>query len=303
MNLRDLHYFVVLAEVMHFGEAAKRCHVSQPTLSMQIKKLEDELGLTLFERNNKQVMLTEQGKALVGRVREILAQVAEIKEMARAAADPFAGELRLGAIPTLAPYLLPHVMPKIQTSFPKLRVWLVEDKTHHLIDKLTSGQLDAALMAIPVDGEFDKQILFEEPFYFAAAAHSGIKNKTEIQIKELVDQPVMLLEEGHCLREQAMSVCRLAKAEIRADFTATSLETLRLMVQSGIGVTLLPALAIQNTEPSNLQVLPFVQPAPSRLIALYWRPSTAKLACLKALAQLISSIIKPLLEKMDASNA
>ncbi|ARG98073.1 LysR substrate-binding domain-containing protein [Legionella micdadei] len=295
MNLRDLHYFVVLAEVMHFGEAAKRCHVSQPTLSMQIKKLEEELGVALFERNNKQVMLTDQGKALVSRVQEILAQVTELKEFARAAADPFAGELRLGVIPTLAPYLLPHVMPEIQRSFPKLRVWLVEDKTYRLIEKLTAGQLDAAIMATPIEEDFSSQFLFEEPFYFAAALNSPTKNKTTMQINDLIDQPVMLLEEGHCLREQAMAVCRLAKAEIRADFTATSLETLRLMVESGIGVTLLPALSVQKTGTDNLQVIPFVKPAPSRTIALYWRSCTAKLTCLKAIAQLISGVIQPLL--------
>jgi LysR family hydrogen peroxide-inducible transcriptional activator len=293
MNLRDLHYFVVLAELKHFGEAARRCHVSQPTLSMQIKKLEEELGIILFERNNKQVLLTDAAKVLVVRVQQILMQVAEMKEFARASADPYAGELRLGLIPTLAPYLLPLIMKEIQSVFPKLQVWLYEDKTQHLIEKLAAGQLDAALMATPVEGEFDSTILFEEPFYFAAALGSALENKKEIQISELANQPVMLLEEGHCLREQAMAVCQLAKAEVRADFTATSLETLRWMIQAGMGVTLLPALAIGDAESSNLLVLPFAKPAPSRSIALYWRPLSAKLLCLEAIAKLISAIVKP----------
>ncbi|CDZ77458.1 Morphology and auto-aggregation control protein [Legionella massiliensis] len=293
MNLRDLHYFVILAELMHFGEAAKRCHVSQPTLSMQIKKLEEELGLPLFERNNKQVMLTDAGKALVGRAQQILTQVAEMKEFARASSDPYAGELRLGLIPTLAPYLLPLIMTEIQSAFPKIRVWLYEDKTQRLSEKLAAGQLDAALMATPVDGDFKHLILFEEPFYFAAANDSLMRNKKELKVDELANQPVMLLEEGHCLREQAMAVCQLAKAEVRADFTATSLETLRWMVQAGVGVTLLPALALQEAESSNLLVIPFAKPAPSRSIALYWRPGSAKDLCLKAMAGLISSIVQP----------
>ncbi len=293
MNLRDLHYFIVLSETRHFGEAAKRCHVSQPTLSMQIKKLEEELGLVLFERNNKQVILTDAAKALVAQAQLILFQVAQMKEFARASADPFAGELRLGLIPTLAPYLLPLIMKEIGSAFPKLQVWLYEDKTHRLIEKLTSGQIDAALMATPVEGEFTSQVLFEEPFYFAAAQSSSLRNKKFLQISELADQPVMLLEEGHCLREQAMAVCELAKVEALADFTATSLETLRWMVQAGMGVTLLPALAVNMTEPGNLVVLPFAKPAPSRFIALYWRSLSAKQLCIEAIASLISSIVKP----------
>ncbi|WP_019216353.1 LysR substrate-binding domain-containing protein [Legionella tunisiensis] len=295
MNLRDLHYFVVLAEVMHFGEAAKRCHVSQPTLSMQLKKLEEELGVSLFERTNKQVMLTDSGRVLLRRAQHILTQIAEMKEMARAASDPYTGELRLGVIPTLAPYLLPHVMPVIQEALPNLRVWLLEDKTDRLIEKLAAGQLDAAIMATPVEAEFSKQILFNEPFYFACAASFLLPNKTEMRVDDLVNQPVMLLEEGHCLREQAMAVCQLAKAKVQADFTATSLETLRLMVQAGAGVTLLPALAVYKIAPGGIQIIPFVQPAPFRTIALYWRTGTGRLACFEALARLISTTIQNLL--------
>lgn len=297
MNLRDLHYFVVLAEVMHFGEAAKRCHVSQPTLSMQLKKLEEELGVSLFERTNKQVMLTDSGRALLSRAQHILTQVAEMKEMARAASDPYTGELRLGVIPTLAPYLLPQVMPVIQEALPNLRVWLLEDKTDRLIDKLVAGQLDAAVMATPVEAEFSQQILFNEPFYFACAGNLALPNKTEMQMEDLANQPVMLLEEGHCLREQAMAVCQLAKAEVQADFTATSLETLRLMVQAGVGVTLLPALAVYKVESGSLQIIPFSQPAPFRTIALYWRTGTARLACFEALARLISVTVQGLLKE------
>lgn len=294
MNLRDLHYFVVLAEVMHFGEAAKRCHISQPTLSMQIRKLEEELGLSLFERNNKQVMLTEGGRGLLVRAQQILTEVSEMKELARQSSDPYSGELHLGVIPTLAPYLLPHIMPKIQTAFPKLRVWLVEEKTHRLVEKLATGQLDAALMATPISEDFSKQILFEEPFYFVSAKNGNSKKRSEMQIHDLIEQQVMLLEEGHCLREQAMAICQLAKAEEMADFTATSLETLRFMVQAGMGATLLPALSIYENK-RDLEITPFANPAPFRTIALYWRPGTARLQCLQAISDIITKTISPLL--------
>ncbi|KTD26126.1 hydrogen peroxide-inducible genes activator [Legionella lansingensis] len=290
MNLRDLHYFVVLADVMHFGEAAKRCHVSQPTLSMQIKKLEEELGIVLFERNNKQVMLTEAGRALLGRAQQVLTNVAEMKELARQSADPYAGELHLGVIPTLAPYLLPHVMPAIQAAFPKLNIWLIEDKTHRLIEKLAGGQLDAAIMATPVEAEFSQRILFEEPFYFVSAKTPNRK-KAAMEVNDLANEQVMLLEEGHCLREQAMAVCQLAKAEMQANFSATSLETLRFMVQAGLGVTLLPALSIYDNQ-QGLQVIPFAKPAPFRTIALYSRPGSAKLACLQAIGDIIRTTIQ-----------
>lgn len=290
MNLRDLHYFVVLAKTQHFGEAAKLCHVSQPTLSMQIKKLEEELGLSLFERNNKHVMLTTHGHLLVERAREVLTNVAEMKELARSVVDPFSGELRLGVIPTLAPYLLPQVMPQIKATFPKLEIWLVEEKTDKLIDKLTAGQLDAAIMAAPINGPFNHQVLFDEPFYFACDENSPLASKQSLQLKQLADLPLMLLEEGHCLREQAMAICKSAKADPRADFSATSLETLRLMVTAGLGVTLMPALAVQDTPP-NLHIIPFTKPAPFRTIALYWRPNSVKVKCLSALGLLIREIV------------
>ena len=169
MNLRDLNYFVILAKVEHFGEAAKLCFVSQPTLSMQIKKLEDELGVLLFERNNKRVLLTEFGKILASRAADILTKVAELKETAQQAHDPFSGVLRLGVIPTVAPYLLPLVLPVIQASFPQLKIWVTEEKTTVLSEKLNAGELDAAIMSEPISFDFAKKILYEEPFYFACS--------------------------------------------------------------------------------------------------------------------------------------
>ncbi|WP_419419086.1 LysR substrate-binding domain-containing protein [Legionella sp. D16C41] len=299
MNLRDLHYFVVLAKVKHFGEAAKLCYVSQPTLSMQIKKLEEELNLILFERNNKQVMLTEQGSMLVKHAQAILNQVAEMKELALTSADPFSGEIRLGVIPTLAPYLLPLVMPAIQQQFPKLRIWLIEEKTDVLTTMLSQGQLDAALMATPVSSELVQHNLFDEPFYFICSTQSKMQHYKSVHLEQLKGQPVMLLAEGHCLREQAMAICQSAEIETKVDFTATSLETLRLMVQAGAGVTLIPGLATQNTLNHSLIVIPFAKPVPRRTVALYWRPTSIKIICLQQLAVLISKKAQIHLEEIE----
>ena len=291
MNLRDLHYFVALAEVKHFGDAAKKCFVSQPTLSMQIKKLEETLGVTLFERTNKQVLLTDQGDALLSRVKKILMLIDEMKDVARHSHDPFAGNLRLGVIPTVAPYLLPLVMPAIKVHFPDLKIWLIEDQTRRLIAQLEHGEIDVALMAQPIAGNFTSYTLFEEAFYFVCDESNVLAQSSTLSINQLVNQPIMLLEEGHCLRDQAMAVCQMAKTHELADFTATSLETLRLMVQSGIGVTLLPALAITVDPSQRLKYIPFESPAPSRTLALFWRSGTPKIKCLQAIGEQISQLI------------
>ena len=295
MNLRDLHYFVVLARVGHFGEAAKQCFVSQPTLSMQIKKLEEELGVLLFERDNKRVLITDFGRQLVSRAADILTKVAELKETARMVCEPLSGVLRLGVIPTVAPYLLPLVLPVVQQALPKLKIWLIEEKTNHLTEQLSAGDLDAAIMAAPIPVDFSKQALYDEPFYFACSSSSPMAKKTLMKTSALKDQSVMLLEEGHCLREQAITLCHLVQAETYANFTATSLETLRLMVQANYGVTLLPALAARQMKADQLSVIAFEKPAPSRTIALYWRQSSARVVCLNRLAELISATINPLL--------
>lgn len=296
MNLRDLNYFAVLAEVRHFGEAAKRCNVSQPTLSMQIKKLEETLGVILFERNNKQVFLTDHGQELLPLAKKMLILSEEIKDIARNLHDPFAGDLRLGVIPTVAPYLLPLVMPEFKNNFPNLKIWLIEEQTHRLINQLEDGVIDAAIMAQPVMGNFTFQNLYEEAFYFACAnSHSLAYNKT-IAINDLVNQQMMLLEEGHCLRDQAMAVCQMAKINEVADFTATSLETLRLMVQAGMGVTLLPALSVYSEYSDLLKCIPFEAPVPGRSVALFWRVGTPKNQCLHFIADIITQVITPKLQ-------
>ena len=290
MNLRDLSYFVNLAETKHFGDAAKRSFISQPTLSMQIKKLEQDLGVSLFERTNKQVFLTDQGEDLLHLVKNILVQVNELKEAAHFLHDPFAGDLHLGAIPTVAPYLLPLIMPNLKLQFPNLKIWLAEEQTETLIKKLEEGTLDAAIMADPIKGQFIRQTLFEEEFYFACSKTNKLANLTSISLNELAEQELLLLEKGHCLREQAMAVCQMAKKDNNiADFTATSLETLRLMVQAGMGVTLLPALSFTSNSSELLSYIPFPEPMPSRTLALFWRTSSPKKQCLEAMVDNIKN--------------
>jgi LysR family hydrogen peroxide-inducible transcriptional activator len=292
MNIRDLRYFVILAETKHFGEAAKRCFVSQPTLSMQIKKLEEELGVALFERTNKQVFLTDHGQSLLPTAKKILLLVSELKESALYLNNPFAGELRLGAIPTVAPYLLPIIMPVLKQHFPQLKIWLVEEQTKNLIDKLENGELDAAIMAEPIEGSFAFQCLYKEDFYFACAKAHPLAQHHRISTSDLASQQLLLLEEGHCLRDQAMAVCHMAHANDIADFTATSLETLRLMVQSGMGVTLLPGLSVVTHASDLLKYIPFEEPVPSRTLSLFWRSSSPKELCLQAIAEKIKTTLQ-----------
>lgn len=287
MNLRDLRYLVALADLRHFGKAANACFVSQPTLSTQIRKLEEELGVTLVERAPRKVMLTSTGQDIVARARRILADVDQMKEAAQRRRDPESGSLRLGVFPTLGPYLLPHVLPKLQVRFPNLELLLVEEKSDVLLAHLREGKLDAALLALPVhDEQLHAQFLFEEPFVLAAPAQHPLASQPTLSMDDLTDHTLLLLEDGHCLRDQALDVCRLSGANEKAGFRATSLETLRQMVAAGIGVTLLPALSVHEpvVQPVNIRLVNFREPVPSRQIALVWRRSSAMDGFLQAFA-------------------
>src|SRR5690606_17016366 len=274
MNLRDLRYLVALSELRHFGRAAEACHVSQPTLSTQIRKLEDELGVALVERAPRQVMLTRAGEDIAGRARRVLAEVEQMRETARRAADPEAGTIRLGIFPTLGPYLLPHVVPRVRARFPRLELLLVEEKTETILHMLREGKLDAGILALPLHEDWlETEFLFEEPFMLAVPEGHPLTAHRSLRMDELGQQHLLLLEEGHCLRDQALEVCSLAGAGEKEGFRATSLETLRQMVAAGVGVTLLPMLAVKPPVPAseNIRLLPFRNPAPSRKLALVWR--------------------------------
>lgn len=290
MNLREIKYFVTLAETCHFGEAAEKCFVTQPALSMQIKKLEEILDVTLFERNNKQVILTAVGRKILPIAHQLLIKAEEIQQIAKNNTDPLASEIRLGVIPTIAPYLLPLILPIIKKHFPKLKIWLIEEKTDILTTQLEEGKIDAAIMAHPITvTNFHSEQLYDEPFFFVCSKQNYLSKKKEIKIDNIQSLPIMLLEEGHCLREQAISACHLKYTKTPIELTATSLETLRYMVQADNGVTLLPLLAIAGEKSYGLAVIPFAPPKPFRAIKLYWRGTYPKKELLLTLAHLITN--------------
>jgi LysR family hydrogen peroxide-inducible transcriptional activator len=293
MNLRDLRYLVALADALHFGKAADACHVSQPTLSTQVKKLEEELGVVLVERAPRHVMLTPAGRDIAARARRVLAEVEQMRETARRTSDPEAGTIRLGLFPTLGPYLLPHVVPRIRTRFPRLELLLVEEKTEVVLNMLRDGKLDAAVLALPLHEDWlETELLFEEPFLLAVPDGHALAGHADLRLSDLGEQHLLLLEEGHCLRDQALEVCHLAGAGEKEGFRATSLETLRQMVAAGVGVTLLPMLAVKPpVSPSeNIRLVAFRDPPPSRQMALVWRKSSAMSSFLRQLATVLRDL-------------
>lgn len=289
MNTRDLKYLVALADLRHFGKAALACFVSQPALSMQIKKLEESLGVQLLERTNKSVMLTAIGSNIAERARFILSQIEEMRDTAKLAKDPYTGELKLGIIPTLAPYLLPHIIPVLSKKFPKLSFYLVEEQTHLLVKKLKEGNLDAAILALPVtEADLMSALLFEEDFLLAVPNNHPFANKKIIKSTDLANKNLLLLEDGHCMREQALAFCHRIQATETQNFRATSLETLRHMTAAGVGITLMPKLACRTDD--GISYLSFGKPKPTRSIGLCWRASTAKKILLEDLASQIKKI-------------
>jgi LysR family transcriptional regulator, hydrogen peroxide-inducible genes activator len=293
MNLRDLRYLAALAEHRHFGRAAAACFVSQPTLSMQIRKLEEELGITLVERAPRRVMLTAAGEDIATRARRIVDDVEQLKESARRSHDPEAGSVRLGMFPTLGPYLLPHVVPLLRERFPRLELLLVEEKSDELLARLRDGRLDAGLLAMPVhDEQLHVEFLFEEPFVLAVSAGHPLAARASLSLAELGEQRLLLLEDGHCLRDQALDVCQLVGAPAMHGFQATSLETLRQMVAAGVGVTLLPMLAIKPpvARSEALHLLEFDDSHPTRRIAMVWRRSSPMRPFLQGLADVFKAL-------------
>ncbi len=311
MNLRDLQYLVSLAEHRHFSRAAEASFVSQPTLSTQIRKLEEELGVALVERTPRKVLLTETGREIARRARGVLAEVDEIRAIAQRTRDPEAGRLRLGIFPTLGPYLLPHLVPLVREHFPRLELLLIEEKTEQVIKLLREGALDAGILALPLhEDSLHEQFLFEEPFVLAVPdAHPLARRKGRLKLADLEDENLLLLEDGHCLRDQALEVCQLSGATEKVGFRATSLETLRQMVAANVGVTLLPTLAIKPpmARTENVHLIEFAGHAPSRRIAMVWRKSSSLDGFLhrfaEVIAQLPPGLLKPELSAGRATRA
>ena len=298
MNLRALNYLVKLAELQHFSKAAEACFVSQPTLSTQIRKLEEELGVQLVERAPRHVQLTPIGKEIAERARHVLRDIEQIRSAARRSRDPETGTLRLGIFPTLAPYLLPHVVPGIRRRFPQLKLQLSEEKTSEILRLLEIGELDAGLMALPIDDDsLDREVLFEEPFLLAMPLNHPLADQAQVRLRDLVDSELLLLEDGHCLRDQALEVCALAGARERVDFHATSMETLRQMVAAEVGVTLMPVMAVRPPIPAtdNIALRPFADSSPSRTIGLFWRKSSPLKSLMAPLAKCLRDLSPELL--------
>jgi LysR family transcriptional regulator, hydrogen peroxide-inducible genes activator len=294
MNLKDLKYLVALADTGHFGKAAERTFVSQPTLSAQIKKLEDYLGVTLVERQPKNVQLTEVGKLVVARARRMLNEGEEIIALARNNTDPFAGKLKVALIPTIGPYLLPRVMPKLRKALPNLGLMLYEYQTEPLLQRLRDGEIDLGIMALPAphDG-IESRTLYEEDFTVALPNDHPLCAKTTIKAQDLKGQTLLLLEDGHCLRDQALEVCSRVDVREPEDYRATSLETLRQMVVACLGLTLLPELAVEAPFGSQrgLAVRRFAKPVPTRTVGAVWRKSSTRAAVIAAVCDVVDRVM------------
>jgi LysR family hydrogen peroxide-inducible transcriptional activator len=300
LNLRDLRYLVAVAEHRHFGRAAEACFVSQPTLSTQLKKLEETLGVVLFERSNRRVMLTPQGEQVVQQTQRILVELNALTALSEQLRDPMGGDLRIGIIPTIAPYLLPKVLAPLREAFPNLKIQLTEGQTANITRMLKHGDLDATLLALPLGEENVEEVaLLDEDFVFAVPANHPKAQLTEVDPSDLEGEEVLLLEDGHCFRDQALEVCQAHRGIESKSYSATSLETLRQLVAAGVGVTLIPQLAVPNEfKPSDgLRYIPFTakgQDRPMRTLGLCWRASSTRGELLGDVATLLKECMNTL---------
>jgi len=294
ITLRQLRYLQALAQHRHFGRAASDCAVTQPALSMQIRDLERELGATLVERGAGEAKLTEIGEEIVRRSLRILSAVSDLTEYALHRGRILCGPLRLGVIPTLAPYLLPRILPPLQARYPELRLELRESQTKSLIAELARGGLDAVVMALPVeDADFETMALFEDRFLLAAPAAEGLARHARIEASAIDPRRLILLEDGHCLRDQALEFCGIAGGESIKELAATSLATVMQMVANGYGVTLMPEIAASvEARDERVTLLRFTTPEPGRTVGLAWRRTSSRRADFLALGALVIDTMK-----------
>jgi LysR family hydrogen peroxide-inducible transcriptional activator len=294
--LRQLHYLVELADRLNFRAAAEASFVTQSTLSSGLKELETTLGVQLVERNTRNVRLTAAGEEIVRRARALIAEAEDLVEAARSVQKPLSGPLRLGVIPTIAPFVLPRILPTLRKRYPQLRLYLREDLTERVLERVRAGTLDFALIALPYDtDELVVRPLFDDEFWFVAPADDPLVAQKSVKIEALDDRDVVLLEEGHCLREHAMAACGRRDARNEGGVEATSLPTLLQMVEGGLGVTLLPAVALKAgiLNGTRLVARPFSRATPSRTLALVARPTSGRLAEMELLAALTRECAAP----------
>jgi len=289
-TIRQLECVVAVADHGSFRAAATAVGVTQPALSAHVAQLESLLGVQIFERDRRRVLVTPAGAAVVARARAAVHAVDGVVDSARSAGEPLAGPLRVGVIPTVAPYLLPRVLPMVRQRFPSLLLVLREDQTARLLDEIDAGRLDALVMALPVPGDLTAVPLYDEAFVLAAPRGDRLAKKKRVRDDDLAGQKVLLLEDGHCLRDQALAVCHGAGATEMAQMRATSLPTMVQMVAGGLGLTLLPEMAAPVLAPSpasGIVTVPFTAPPPSRTIGLVWRTSSARLREFRLLADVM----------------
>lgn len=297
MTLQDLRYVVALADHGHFGRAAAACNISQSTLSTQIKKLETQLGVTLFERTTQSVSATGVGADIAGRARQVLADVEAISSVGQLMSGPLTGLFSLGVIPTLGPYLLPWLVPALKTGYPELRLAVREDLTAPLLERLSSHHLDAALIALPIGDEgFETLPLFDEPFRFAEPKRRGAAATGILKEADLRGQRLLLLTEGHCLRDQALAICG-SDSDADGDFRATSLETIFQMVAAGLGSTLLPAMACTEARARAVTMRP-LDAGVGRRIGLTWRRRSPRLRDIHLLADTVRNHLPPCVRRV-----
>jgi LysR family transcriptional regulator, hydrogen peroxide-inducible genes activator len=302
MTLTELKYIVAVARERHFGRAAEACFVSQPTLSVAIRKLEDELGVTIFERGGAEVGVTPIGQRIVAQAQKVLEESASIKEIARQGHDPLAGPLRVGVIHTIGPYLLPRLVPVQIERTPQMPLLLQENFTLRLVELLRQGEIDCAIMALPLpEAGLVIQPLYDEPFLVAVPKEHPWADRKAIPSQDLKQQTMLLLGSGHCFRDQVLEVCpelsRFSAASdgIQRTFEGSSLETIRHMVAAGIGITVLPVTAVPENPPADslLRYVPLEAPVPDRRVVLAWRRSFPRLAAIEALAQAVYATPMP----------
>jgi LysR family hydrogen peroxide-inducible transcriptional activator len=294
-SFRQLEHLVMLADHTHFGHAARACHVTQSTLSASIKELENVLQAPLVDRTKRRVVLTPLGLEIVERARRILNEGKDLVEAARAGSEPLSGTLRMGVIATVGPFLLPEILPRLRRAYPALRLYLVEDLTARLVEELRAGKLDIVLLALPFEDcrNLETRALFQDPFKAALPNGHPLAARKAVDIEQLRAEELLLLKEGHCLREQALAACRLGDRRVEA-VEATSLHTLVQMVDNGLGITLLPQLAIDAgiLKGTAIRILPTTGQTPSREIGLVWRRGTGRQREFELLANVLTQLVE-----------
>ena len=302
LTLRQMRYFDALASARHFGKAAELVHVSQPALSAQIMEMENHLGVKLVERSRSGVLLTRKGEEVLARTRAILSEVDQLELSARASSGTLEGRIRIGVIPTLAPYLVPRLVPHLRQVYPAIEIELKESVTSRLVADLGEGLLDAVVAALPIEADgLSTKPLFSDRFYMAMADDERNILMSPLTEDQVDVEQLLLLEEGHCLRDQALAVCSTAGKRRLVSFGATSMTTLLQMVANGMGMTLIPEIAIATEAARNsIRIVPFAAPEPAREIGLIWRRSSPRERDMEALAAAISGCADHILQAAAA---